>query len=173
MTWKAYAGVSGATVLAGWLASAPPSNVPVGSAPAAPPASSRLPSAASDIERQAARLQTRARSSSVYSVPARNPFRFGALKPAARGGAPLEITPPVEPIAPTPTPPPVSLAGIAEDQVEGRLERTAVLSSPAGVLLVHEGDEVLGQYRVAVVEEEAVQLTKVSDGSLLRLTLTP
>jgi hypothetical protein len=51
------------------------------------------------------------------------------------------------------------------------VERTAILSSPSGVLLVHEGDPVLGDYRVSRIEAEAVELVK-TDGSILRLTLS-
>jgi hypothetical protein len=169
MTWKSYAAVSGATVLAGWLASAPPSNVPARSGPAQPRSTPRTPAAGSDIEEQAARLQTRMQQPTVYSEPSRNPFRFGAASPSLRSDeAPI----PRAPAAPAPLPPPVSLSGIAEDQVEGRVERTAVLSSPAGVLLVREGDDVLGEYRVAAIESDAVILVKVADGSTMRLSLS-
>ena len=51
------------------------------------------------------------------------------------------------------------------------MERTAILSSPSGVLLVREGDVVLGDYRVGRIESEAVELVK-TDGSTLRLTLS-
>jgi hypothetical protein len=39
------------------------------------------------------------------------------------------------------------------------------------VLLVHEGDDVLGQFRVERIGEDAVDLTRITDGSSLRLTL--
>ena len=83
------------------------------------------------------------------------------------GVAPTEnmLTPPL-------APPAVSLSGIAEDRIEQRVERTAILSSPAGVLLVHEGDDVLGQYRVTKIESEAVEFVKLSDGGTLRLSFT-
>jgi hypothetical protein len=65
----------------------------------------------------------------------------------------------------------VSLSGVATDQAGDRTVRTAILSSPSGVLLVHEGDDVLGQFRVDRIGEDAVDLTRISDGSTLRLTL--
>ena len=176
MTWKAYATVSGATVLAGWFASAPPSAFPDRGVPdssAAVP-SQTMPGRAApspDIEREAARLEARVRREAAYTQPQRNPFRFGAASPIASlpadgaEGASLAETP-----APAvPPPPPVSLAGIAEDQVEQRVERTAILSSPGGILLVHEGEDVLGQYRVAKIESEAVELVSHADGTTLRL----
>jgi hypothetical protein len=67
----------------------------------------------------------------------------------------------------------VTLSGIASDQVGDRTVRTAILSSPSGVLLVREGDDVLGQYRVAKITEDAVELTRVSDGTTLRVGLKP
>jgi hypothetical protein len=168
--------MSGATVLAGWLASTPPSNAPESAAstrrtPAAP-----RDVATSDIEREAERLQVRVTREVEYSQPQRNPFRFGAGKADAdRGGdIPYAAPPPppavVVPVAPA-LPPPVTLSGIAEDQDGQRVERTAILSSPSGVMLVHEGDPVLGDYRVARIESDAVELVK-SDGSTLRLALS-
>lgn len=176
MTWKAYAAVSGATVLAGWLASAPPANAPGSTAIAPSRPASRRAAAPSDIEREAMRLQARGRSGAIYTQPQRDPFRFSAGRPVASrpgGDVPAPERPNDTLVPSAAPPPPVSLSGIAEDQVGQRLERTAILSSPAGVLLVHEGDDVLGQYRVAKVESEAVELVKLTDGTTLRLSLRP
>jgi hypothetical protein len=176
VSWKSYAVVSGATVLAGWLASTPPSNAPESAVSARPSAAPRdIP--ASGIEREAERLQVRVRREVEYAEPQRNPFRFGAGRAdAERGGdipAAAPQPPPLPPtvVPPIAPPPPVSLSGIAEDQDGQRVERTAILSSPSGVLLVHEGDPVLGDYRVSRIEAEAVELVK-TDGSMLRLTLS-
>ena len=179
MTWKAYATVSSATVLAGWLASAPPSNAPDAGAPApSQPAPSqttrRGATPPQDIEREAARLEARVRREAAYSQLRRNPFRFGADRPiVSLGTDAAEATSEAETLVPVvPPPPPVSLAGIAEDQVEQRVERTAILSSPDGVLLVHEGEDVLGHYRVAKIESEAVELVRHADGTSLRLSFS-
>ena len=177
MTWTTYAAVSGATVLAGWLASSPPANAPATSAPGQrrPATSTTRPAAGSDIEEQAARLQARLRQESEYQAPARNPFRFGARE-AARSAAPerTEAPAPGEPVIPAlPPPPPIKLSGIAEDGPGDRVERTAVLSVPSGVVLVREGDVVLGQFRVAKIEANAVELTDASGGPAVRLTLRP
>ena len=171
MTWKSYAAVSGATVLAGWLASSPPSNAPTtGRATASSPAPRRRAEAATDIEEQAARLQSRLQVARAYTEPQRNPFRFAERPSAAtnsRGLAPVVEAPP--PIDVAPPGPRVSIAGIAEEQRDGRLERTAILSSPMGVLLVHEGDTVLDDYRVGRIEAESVELVRLSDGTSTRL----
>jgi hypothetical protein len=65
----------------------------------------------------------------------------------------------------------VSLSGIGEDVVDGQPRRTAVLSTPSDVLLVREGDEILGRYRVIRIESEAVELLSIGDGAVLRLGL--
>ena len=85
------------------------------------------------------------------------------------GPTPAPAPPPVA--VPIDEPPPVTLSGIAEDQKGQQMERTAILSSPSGVLLVREGDSVMGEYRVTRIESEAVELVK-SDGTTLRLTLS-
>ena len=175
MTWKVYAAVSGATVLAGWLAS--PANAPDGASPAPSQPASRRATIPSDIEREAMRLQARVRREVTYTQPERNPFRFSSRRSMARLGGDVPAPPLDTPALAGPPPPPVSLpprvslSGIAEDQVGQRLERTAILSSPEGVLLVHEGDDVLGQYRVVKIESEAVELVKLGDGTTFRLSL--
>ena len=175
MTWKAYTAVSGATVLAGWLASAPPSSAPGTSGPAPSQAAPGRAAAQPDIAREAARLTARVRRETTYAQPQRNLFRFGAARPTASRGSDIsEAAPPAETPAPPVAPPPrVSLSGIAEDLIEQRVERTAILSSRDGVLLVREGDDVLGEYRVTKIESEAVELVKHADGTTLRLGLTP
>lgn len=178
MTWKTYAAVSGATVIAGWLASSPPSNTPAPAA--APPQRRSAPAAATraaeaDIEQQAARLQARTGEQPEFHEPARNPFNFGARQAPPGPVAPREPAPaPMQEFAAPPVPPslpPVTLSGIAEDRSGERVERTAVLSSPSGVLLVREGDDVLGQYRVERIEADAVEFTRTDDGSRLRLSM--
>ncbi|MBM3820140.1 MAG: hypothetical protein FJW14_14145 [Acidimicrobiia bacterium] len=178
MTWKTYTAVSGATVLAGWLASAPPSNTPAPAATSRRSPAATAPNAGNDIEEQAARLQARMRQEPVYREPARNPFRFAERevpRPAPSAAQPGTLEPTaLEPAAPAlPPPPPVKLSGIAEDRSGDRLERTAILSSQAGVLLVREGDAVLGQYRVARIDANAVELTDTLGGPPVRLTIRP
>ena len=175
MTWKAYTAVSGATVLAGWLASAPPSSAPGTSGPAPNQAAPGRAAAQPDIAREAARLTARARREAAYTLPQRNLFRFGAARPMASRGTDIpEPAPPAETPAPSLAPPPaVSLSGIAEDPIEQRIDRTAILSSRDDVLLVREGDTVLGEYRVTKIESEAIELLRIVDGTTLRLTLKP
>ena len=170
MTWKSYAAVSGATVLAGWLASSPPSN-----APTTGQGLHRIPLRAAALK---PRLTSKSRRlacspdcvARAYAEPQRNP-RFAERRSAAPN--PRELAPVVEappPIDLVPAGPRVSVAGIAEEQLDGRVERTAILSSPMGVLLVHEGDTVLDDYRVGRIEAESVELVRLSDGTSTQLT---
>ena len=178
MNWKATAAVSGATLLAGWLAAAPPSSTTTAAVPSASQ-NPKAAAAASDIGELAARLQVQMRQDAGYGRPERNLFRFGQHVPVRSAasqsvsGVSAAPAPRVE-ILPQALPPvPLSLAGVASDPDGARTVRTAILSSPAGVLLVHEGDEVIGQYRVGTIGEDAVELTRLSDGIALRITLKP
>lgn len=176
MNWKSYASVSGASVLAGWLASVSPSNAPPAAqttqAPARPSSSAAAP-APTDIELQAMRLQARLRPERAYPEPSRDPFRFAPRRaPAAAAPAREPALVDIQPPAPVEPPGPVvSLAGIAEDVVDGRPVRMAVLSSPAGVLIVREGEEILGYYRVDRIEGDAVELVPIGRGAARRLSL--
>ena len=173
MTWKSYVAMSGATVLAGWLASSPSSNAPASTAVSRPPSPRPDAQPANDIEQQATRLQSRLRAERAYSEPQRNPFRFADREAAGPQIGERASIPelPTEPVDVGPVAPPVSVAGIAEEQIDGRVERTAILSSPLGVLLVREGEEILGYYRVTRIEGEAVEVVGLADGVPLRLTL--
>jgi len=177
MNWKSYAVASGATVLAGWLASVQPSNAPAGAQAtqtAARPSSTPAAHAPTDIELQAMRLQARLRPERVYSEPARDPFRFAPRRPpgadARERDQPIGEAPPPAPVDLGPPAPTVSLSGIAEDQIDGRTVRTAVLSTPAGILIAREGEEILGYYRVTRIESEAVALQPIGVGAPQRLT---
>jgi hypothetical protein len=68
--------------------------------------------------------------------------------------------------------PPVSLSGIASDTADGSPKRSAILSVPAGVLIVREGDSVAGLYKVLSVGEDSVELEAIADGSHRTLRLS-
>ena len=188
MTWKAYAAVSGATVLAGWVVSAPPPSSVAEPGAATPHVQPHAVAAApSEIEQEAARLAARMRRETAYTQPERDLFRFGAARPReiAEAGTPggqadmpsTAVEGPGGPVRDVQPAPFASLVGVAEDRTEDpdgreRVERTAVLSAPDDVLLVHEGDEVLGLYRVVRIESNAVELER-ADGTTLRLGFQP
>ena len=176
MTWKSTALVSGVGVLATWLASVPP--VAVGGGSAVPArAVAGTTGAASDIREQAERLQAKMRQEIEYRAPSRNLFRYSATSvprlpasldrpPSAEQPAPIEL-------APAPAPMRITLSGIATDVVDGREQRTAILSTPAGVVLAREGETVGtaadGTFRVGTIGENAVALIRQDDGVSMTL----
>ena len=175
MTWKSTAVLSGATVLATYFASAPPVVSPRFRA-----ADQRQPGNAQsiareapvDIEREAARLQTRLREEPVFREPSRNPFRFGPRDarvnraPRAEGVTPQTVAPSADA---APAQPFIVLSGMAADVVDGSIRRTAILTTSNGVLLVGVGDNVGPEYRVKSIEEDSVELESLADGTVRRL----
>lgn len=151
--------------LAAWLAAAATSAVRPVHPVATPPAPIDLRGAAltAEIERLHERLRP-----NVAPDHGRNLFEFAH----SRSAVVERPVPAVEVVAATPPPaapvePPFKLIGIAEDNGA----RTAILSSPAQLLMVHEGDNVLSAYRVTGISADAVELTATSDGAVLRLAL--
>ena len=125
-----------------------------------------------NIVLEADRLGSRVRQEIEFQRPERNPFRFTARSAGAGGAAsnvPQVSTP--EPEAGIPEPMPFRLSGIAEDLIGDRTERKAILSGPGDVLIVSEGDQVAGRFRVGQIDEVGVELINLSDGSVTRLTL--
>ena len=89
--------------------------------------------------------------------------------PSARPAAAVTPAPANEVVAPAPAAPvepPFKLIGIAEDNGT----RTAILSSPSQLLMVHDGDNA-GSYRVTGISADAIELKSTADDSVLRLAL--
>jgi hypothetical protein len=177
MTWKSTAVVSAAGLLATWLASGPPILQPPPPAYGSSPTAAKTEAAAAEIQEQASRLHVRIQEVVAYREPSRNPFRFSARLRARPAPVTTNATPPIEsePMAPGPVRPTllISLSGIAQDTIDGQAVRTAIISMPDGVQLVKEGDLLAGQYKVATIGADAVELVRVSDGATVRLALRP
>jgi hypothetical protein len=173
MTWKLYALLSAGAFVTTYLVSGPGALTQVtqvrsprpAAAKPAPPAN-----AESNIQELADRLESRVRGEVTYHAPTRNPFAFGEPPRLAHRQviAPKVVETPLPPVPVTPS---VTLTGIAEDRVNGALQRTAIFSSATGVALVREGETVGGDYRVVSIDQGSVTLETVSDGSTLRLSL--
>jgi hypothetical protein len=173
MTWRSTALASGVTVAGMWVASYAPAGRPA--VTASPPSPAATEAASAAIQREARRLHDRLEHVGSYRQPSRNPFSFVPRRaPAAREAAPAPIVeePSVDAI---PGPPTfrMSLAGLAEDTVDGALVRTAVISTPDTVLLAKIGDVVGGRYRVVSIDAASVDLARVDDGTIVRLSLRP
>ena len=171
MDWKSTAVISGVGVLATWFYSMPAIHSPATGAiaPAARPAETAVSTI--DIQREADRLQVRVHQVPQYVETSRNPFRFGARPAPAAHPSGTSGPAPAVPVVPPPAPPSITLDGIATDVVDGQPQRTAILKTDAGVVLVREGEEVAGQFRVGKIASDAIELVKISDGSVLRLAL--
>ena len=166
MNWKSTTAVSGATLLATWLGWSPAP--PPAAAPVLPPRES-APAEHSDIQGEAARLQSRVRTELDYRDPARNPFRFGPKPLAVPKARAVELAPP--PVERGPSPLPFTLSGMAVERAGVASRHTAILTMGADVVFVREGDQVAG-FTMSRVDETGVDVT-ATDGSVRRLTLTP
>jgi hypothetical protein len=171
LNWKAAATVAtGATALAGWLFT--PAAPERAAATRSSASAQRLPVTAS-LQEEASRL-ARARPSSAYAQPERNPFRFppAAVAPARRAVRAAE-TPAVASVVPPAPVFPFRLTGMASDASTGATVRTAVLSSAAlGLVLARAGDVVADVYRVERIEDDAVEVVDLRDSRTIRLTLS-
>jgi hypothetical protein len=147
--------------LAAWIAAASTSGVRPARPIVPPPAAidARGAVLAAEIERLHDRLRPNATPQHN-----RNLFQFAPRASAAPALAPVTLQPPP---APVPVEPPFTLIGIAEDAGT----RTAILTSPAQLLMVKQGDVVESKYRVTGISSEAIELTDSQDGSVLRLAL--
>lgn len=170
MNWKTY--TLGVGTMAALFAAAQPSRMPAGVQPEQPREAAGVAAAASEIEEQAARLQARLQHEALYREPARNLFRFADRRAAAAASPERTAVEAAPPATPPPPPFPVRLAGIAVDQENGAAVHTAILSTPNGVVLARAGDEVLGQFRVSRIDDDAVELVSTS-GDAVRLSLRP
>ena len=131
---------------------------------AAPPAAIDLRGAALTAEIE--RLHERLRPTAVPDH-GRNLFEFAGRRASATSAhAPVADAVAAAPAPLAPVEPPFKLIGIAED----RGTRTAILSSQAQLLMVHDGDNVSSMYRVTGISADAVELT-AADGNVLRLAL--
>jgi hypothetical protein len=172
MTWKSTAAASGAMVVATWLAS----HAPVGGprqAPAAVPSHANTESAAAEIQREADRLHLRLNRVASYRLPSRNLFRFSD-RPVPHAIPRPPVTPATEiPPAPQPEAPAMrlTLTGIAEDVVGDQVTRSAIISAPDDVHIVKVGDTIADTYTVTRIDGEAVELSRLQDGSRLQLSL--
>ena len=162
--------VAGGGVVATWLAVTPNQGVP-----ASAPQAQRLPAAsgpsAETLNAQVDKL--RVRTTAVALRPAtRNLFRFSESKmspsPSPRGDSALAAV--VSPVPSLPQPPPLTLAGIAEDKSPQGLQRTAVIAAGGQIYLVKAGESVAGLYTVIAIEPEAVVLNDALGGEM-RLVL--
>ncbi len=172
LNWKAAATVAtGATALAGWLATpaAPARSVAPAAAGRSAPRSAPL---TLSLEQEAARLALGNRAAAAFEQPTRNPFRFPAVAPIRREAAATAAAAVPESAAPQAPVFPFRLTGTASDDSTGTRVSTAVLSSSAlGLVLARVGDVVADSYRIERIEVDGVDIVDVRDGRAIRLTM--
>jgi hypothetical protein len=134
--------------------------------------------AAAEIQREADRLHLRLSQVGGFRDPARNPFRFAARQRAAIQPAPRPepaITVQDLPADRVPEEPTLrlTLSGIAEDVINEETIRTAIISTPSDLILAKVDEEIGGQYKVASIGADFVELTRLDTGVVVRLALKP
>ena len=172
MTWKLYAIVSAGAFVATYLMSSPKTDVAATKASAQAPKSSRQRAAETEIEALAASLHVRLNSDAVFRAPGRDLFRF-----ETRVQKPPAFVPPPAVVQSAPVPvatvlPVLSLSGVASDVVDGKPQRSAVVSLPNGVVIVREGESVAGLYTVIAIAEDSIDLESTGDHSRRTLRLS-
>ena len=171
--WKWSLAATGATAMAGWLASPPLE--PAGATPrrgAAIEASQSDvgPAAVAEIQEQARRLTSRLAPRPASGAPARNPFQFG-MRPVAPRAPAVTASAAAPAVVDAPAPFPLHLAGVAVDTIDGVDTRTAIISGPAGIELAKAGQPAAPGYRVVTVGEAFAEVERLSDGVRERLIL--
>ena len=173
MTWKLYAIVSAGAFVATYVMSSPKTEVATKKSSAVATKSSRQVAAETEIEALANSLHVRLNSDApVYRTPGRDLFRF-----QAKVQQPPAFVPPPAVVASGPVPvvpalPVLTLSGVASDVVDGKPQRSAVVSLPNGVLIVREGDSVAGLYTVVAIGEDSIDLESPGDHSRRTLRLS-
>lgn len=169
MNWKSTAFVSGAGLLATWLASGPP---PAGQPRqvVATTGAAAAEGSTADIETLARELAARTEVVAAFTRPLRNPFRFRAAPvnsaPAIAVDAPAVVPPIAQPSGPV-----FKLVGVALDRVDEQDVWTAILNTGGDVVLAKQGDEVGPGVRVTSVSAESVTLGR-DDGTALVVPLS-
>lgn len=141
----------------------------------APPAAA-VPPALRDIgnlDRASDRLQAGrvASTPAPSTAPARNPFEFATPKPKpARTMTPAAALAAVAPpILLPPALPSVTLVGLVDREVDGRIVRTAVLSFGGQLHYVEAGGRLGGAYEVVAVGPHEVDLLALDTNTPRRL----
>ncbi len=166
--------------MAAWLAAATTAPTEPVAAPAPPPVAPAGPgaappsTAAADLAADMERLRKRLAEAPALRMSPRNPFSLAPPPPPPR---PETLAPPSRSAAPftsrrpRASRPAVQLIGIATADSEDGSERTGILTTRGGeVLLVRSGDRVPGGYRVDAVGPSSVILVD-GGGASHRITL--
>jgi len=148
---------------------------PLITAPARTAASAPIVRDIRDLDRAAARLRDGRRQGPVaLADPSRNPFEFAAVarpRPVTpKPPTPAQAAAALAALAPLVLPPtPVSLVGLVDREVDGRVVRIAVLSFGGRLHYVEAGSRLGAAYEVVAVGSNAVDLLALDTNTPRRL----
>jgi len=175
---KATLYVGGGSLLVAWFSSA--ASVSLTPSPRRVPGpqetvTSPTDGVAGNVQAQARRLKQRLAAAPLPQRPVRNPFAFRPVVSSAPAAAAPVRRAAAEPVAPLPPAEPrLELVGIAEQNVNQVLVRTAMIATESNELIMAVvGASVLGRYRVAAIAADGVELTDTTTGLSRRLVLQP
>jgi len=126
----------------------------------------------SDLDRASARLRDGRRPDPVpLAAPNRNPFQFVVARPRPLPPPkPAQAAAALAALAPLVLPPaPVSLVGLVDREVDGRIVRIAVLSFGGRLHYVEAGSRLGAAYEVVAVGSNAVDLLALDTNTPRRL----
>jgi hypothetical protein len=159
--------------LLAWAAIAtPPARPPVVAPPARTAATAPVVRAIGDLDRASARLgDGRRPDPAALSDPSRNPFEFVVARPRPLPPPkPAQAAAALAALAPLVLPPaPVSLVGLVDREVDGRIVRIAVLSFGGQLHYVEAGSRLGAAYEVVAVGSNAVDLLALDTNTPRRL----
>jgi hypothetical protein len=168
---------SGAALLVAYLASA---NMPAQDSDAArertiqPVATAGTESLAVEVSAQAARLHARMAQAPIPESNQRNPFAFGPAPRSARSAERM-VTATVTPdpgVVFTPSPPVLTLMGIAEEASPTGPRRTAVVGGEGDTIyMVVEGQTIGDRYKVNKIGADAVELEDLQTHGYRRIAM--
>lgn len=125
-----------------------------------------------DLDRASARLRDGGRPGpAALATPSRNPFEFAVARPKPLPQPkPAQAAAALAALAPLVLPPtPVSLVGLVDREVDGRLVRIAVLSFGGQLHYVEAGSRLGAAYEVVAVGSNAVDLLALDTNEPRRL----
>jgi len=124
-----------------------------------------------DLDRASARLRDGRPGPVALADPSRNPFEFVVARPRPRPQPkPAEAAAALAALAPLVLPPtPVSLVGLVDREVDGRVVRIAVLSFGGRLHYVEAGSRLGAAYEVVAVGSNAVDLLALDTNTPRRL----
>ena len=149
-----------------------PSPAPVVAPPARTAAAAPVVRDIGDLDRAAPRLRDGRRPGpQALADPSRNPFAFVTVRPKPLPPPkPAEAAAALAALAPLVLPPtPVSLIGLVDREVDGRIVRIAVLSFGGRLHYVEAGSRLGAAYEVVAVGANAVDLLALDTNTPRRL----